>query len=157
ATEGSIIAAIMVTQRPRKAGSARPMVPGPLPMLLDSATVTPHNPAATAATAAHGTASWRGGRLRMAEIAVRGSEAGLAWPAMARLNELPSAKKLIPPLPSGWPPPALQPYSRWLRRCRPGPRGSHCERHGSPRRQRYPRLKPLQGHQPRHAERFAEL
>ena len=39
ATDGNIIAAIISTHSPRKTGSARPMVPGPLPMLRACATV----------------------------------------------------------------------------------------------------------------------
>jgi hypothetical protein len=61
ATDGSIIAAIITAHSPTKGSSARPIVPGPLPMCLASITVTTQATAASAATAAHGTASWRGG------------------------------------------------------------------------------------------------
>ena len=57
ATDGSIIAAIITTQSPRKGSSARPIVPGPLPMLRARMTVTAQATAASAATAIHGGAS----------------------------------------------------------------------------------------------------
>ena len=79
ATDGSIIAAIITTHSPRKGSSARPMVPGPLPMLRASMMVTAHATAASAATATHGTASRRGARACTGPPA----EAGPAWSAMA--------------------------------------------------------------------------
>src|SRR5690349_15900781 len=57
AADGSIIAAIMTIHSPRNGSSARPMVPGPLPIVVASETVTAHATAASAATAIHGTAS----------------------------------------------------------------------------------------------------
>jgi len=78
-TDGSIIAAIITTHSPRKGSSARPMVPGPLPMARASMMVTAHATAASAATAIHGTASWRGGSACTGRM----TEAGLAWSAIA--------------------------------------------------------------------------
>ena len=80
ATEGSIIAAIITTHSPRKGSSVRPMVPGPLPMVRASMTVTAHATAASAATAIHGTASCRGGRACTGRI----TEAGPTWSAIAQ-------------------------------------------------------------------------
>jgi hypothetical protein len=57
ATDGSIIAAIITAHSPRRGSSARPMVPGPLPMSLASITVGAHAAAASAATAIHDTAN----------------------------------------------------------------------------------------------------
>src|SRR6266851_4552440 len=57
AADGSIIAAIMTVHSPRNGSNARPMVPGPLPILVASATVTAHAAAASAAAAIHGTAN----------------------------------------------------------------------------------------------------
>src|SRR5215472_11013623 len=74
ATDGSIIAAIITTHSPRKGSSARPMVPGPLPMPRASMTVTTHAPAASSPTATHGTASWRGGKACTGRAAEAGSE-----------------------------------------------------------------------------------
>ena len=79
ATDGSIIAAIITSHSPRKGSSARPMVPGPLPMVRASRTVTPHATAASAATAIQGTASCRGGTA----CTGRTAEAGPAWSATA--------------------------------------------------------------------------
>src|SRR5215475_2821907 len=62
ATEGSIIAAIITTHSPRNGTSARPMVPGPLPIWRLTTTVTAHAAAASAATAIQGTASSRDDR-----------------------------------------------------------------------------------------------
>src|SRR6516165_11321786 len=74
ATDGSIIAAIITTHSPRKGSSARPIVPGPLPMSRASMTVTTHAPAASSPTAIHGTASWRGGSACTGRAAEAGSE-----------------------------------------------------------------------------------
>ena len=57
ATDGSIIAAIIIAHSPRKGSSARPMVPGPLPMFRASRAVTAQATAASAATLIHGGAS----------------------------------------------------------------------------------------------------
>jgi len=59
---------------PRKGSSARPIVPGPLPMSRASMTVTTHAPAASSPTAIHGTASWRGGSACTGRAAEAGSE-----------------------------------------------------------------------------------
>ena len=52
ATDGNIIAAIITTHTPRKGSNARPIVPGPLPMLWASAIVTTQAAATWAAQAA---------------------------------------------------------------------------------------------------------
>ena len=78
ATDGNIIAAIITTQTPRKGSRARPIVPGPLPMLSASAMVTTQAAAASAARAIHGRASWRRGRL----CTGRARAADPAWLAM---------------------------------------------------------------------------
>src|SRR6516165_5288739 len=79
AADGSIIAAIITTHSPRNGSSARPMVPGPLPMFVASVMVTAQAAAASVATAIHGTASCCCGRA----AAVRVASAGAASPAMA--------------------------------------------------------------------------
>ena len=56
------------------------MVPGPLPMVRASMTVTPHATAASAATAIQGTASCRGGTA----CTGRTAEAEPAWSAIAQ-------------------------------------------------------------------------
>src|SRR5258707_6151596 len=73
ATVGSIIAAIIKIHSPSKDSSARPMVPGPLPMLRACATVTAQPAAASAARAAHG-----GGHGHGRERALRRAHAPLA-------------------------------------------------------------------------------
>jgi hypothetical protein len=78
ATEGSIIAAIITTHSPRKGSSAKPMVPGPLPIVRASTRVTAHAAAASTATAVHGTANCRGGRACTGRM----PETGPAWSAM---------------------------------------------------------------------------
>src|SRR5580700_9026582 len=80
ATDGSIIAAIIITHKPRNGSSARPMVPGPLPMRRASITVTAHATAASAATASHGRASWRRGSACTGRVPA----ARPAWSAMTR-------------------------------------------------------------------------
>src|SRR5262245_48272110 len=62
ATDGSIIAAIITIHAPRKGSRARPIVPGPLPISRAKTMDTAQATTASAATATHGTTSWRGGR-----------------------------------------------------------------------------------------------
>ena len=67
------------------------MVPGPLPMVRASMTVTAHATAASAATAIHGTASCRGGRACTGRM----TEAGPAWSAIAQPSGQPSYRKSV--------------------------------------------------------------
>src|SRR6516165_842644 len=82
ATDGNIIAAIITTHTPRKGSSARPMVPDPLPISLAKTIVTAHATTASAATAIHGTTSWRGGRACNGPVTAAGS----AWLLIAVLR-----------------------------------------------------------------------
>src|SRR5215471_3334269 len=82
ATDGSIIAAIITTHSPRKGSSARPMVPGPLPISRAKTMVTAHAATASAATAIHGTTSWRRGRACKGPV----TEAWPAWLVIAKLR-----------------------------------------------------------------------
>src|SRR5258708_1785332 len=83
ATDGSIIAAIMTTHSPRNGSNPRPIVPGPLPMLWASPSVTAHAIAARTATAIHGGAVCRLGRVRASGGTAAGTHPAGATPSPA--------------------------------------------------------------------------
>ena len=85
------MAAIITIHRPRNGGSARPIVPGPSPMLRARVMVKTQAAAATIAAVVHGTTSRRGGMSRAGRAAAARAP---AWPVMTATRQ-PSYRKSV--------------------------------------------------------------